>query len=153
MEISFVPICADFHETGHLSLIFEDVFCNGFYPDLMKNLENGGKILCMPVSKILLSLHCTWFHNTHKCSLASLRGLLYQISPRFVKKCLKYGWDDIHMSHACWTFHKEVLCGILWKNDSSFTDTEAKYVTGNSKLRVISEVVCSLLLTVVQFDH
>jgi hypothetical protein len=43
MEISFMPICANFHETGHLSVIFEDVFCNRFYPDLMKNVENVGR--------------------------------------------------------------------------------------------------------------
>jgi len=53
MGISFMPICVNFRETSHLSVIFEDVFCNGFYPDLMKNV---GKIL---VSKVLLSLHCT----------------------------------------------------------------------------------------------
>jgi hypothetical protein len=56
MKISFMPICANFHETGHLSLIFEDVFCNGFYAVLIKNVENVDKILCMPVSKVLPSL-------------------------------------------------------------------------------------------------
>jgi hypothetical protein len=59
MEISFMPICANFCETGHLSVIFEDVFCDGFYTDLIKNVENVGKILCMPISKVLLSPHCT----------------------------------------------------------------------------------------------
>ena len=59
MEISFMAVRANFHETGHLSVIFEVLFCSGFYPDLMKNVENVGRILCMPVSKVLLSLHCT----------------------------------------------------------------------------------------------
>ena len=75
MEISFMPIYANFHETGHLSVMFEDVFCKGFYPDLMKNVENVGKILCMPVKycchltapsfTTLASAHCYYLEVSY----------------------------------------------------------------------------------------
>jgi hypothetical protein len=87
----------------YLTNIYETHSCS---PDLCGNLLywilaksdrkciKEGKVSCMLLSEIWLSLH--WSYETHSGALALLGDLLCWISPKYVKKCGNYGLKLIY---------------------------------------------------------